>query len=123
MEFYNKLKVGPFKLFGKFNPLFKTIVVLLSLTMFLPDPLDLIGLGIWGLLGTIFTQKAVVGGVLIVMGVVGWLIIQIIEALLLGVFLTYLVPGIVGFACTILETDPNPVIFKTNKAKAANPPQ
>lgn len=115
VTFYDRLKDYPWLLFGQFNPLFKIIVMVLALAAWIPDPLDIVTLSFWGIITGVLLQKMVATWIVVGLGIVFWIFAQIVESLVVIVITTYLIPGIVGLVCYVLETDPLPILFKKTK--------
>ncbi len=111
VSFYDRLKNYPWKLFGQFNPLFKVIVIIFAIAVWVPDPLDIIGVSVWGIIAAILFQKLVATWIVVGLGIIFWIVTQIVESVLVFVVTTYLIPAGVGLVCLFLEKDPIPVVF------------
>lgn len=111
ITFYNRIKDYPWRVFGQFNPLFKVIVFVFALAVWVPDPLDIVAVSFWGIIAGMLFQKLVATWIIVGLGVIFWIVAQILESLLVILIATYLIPGIVGLFCYAFDADPIPVLF------------
>lgn len=114
---FNSLKGWPWQIFWRFNPVFQIIVILLALAIWAPDPSDILVLSFWGIVAGILFQKMIATGIVIGLGILFWIIAQIIESLIVIIVASYLIPAIVGTFCYILEADPLPILFRSKSRK------
>lgn len=115
VTFYDRMKGYPWTLFWQLNPLFKIMILALALAAWVPDPLDIVTLSFWGVIAGVLLQKMLATWVVVGLGIVFWIFAQIVESLVVIVITTYLIPGIAGLICYVLEADPLPILFMKTK--------
>jgi hypothetical protein len=116
-SFYDNLKGWPWQVFWKLNPVFMIIIIVLAIAVWAPDPLDIVTISFWGIVAGALLQKILATWIIIGLGILFWLITQIIESIVVIVITTYLIPAIVAFICLFFEADPLPVLFRAKSRK------
>lgn len=101
----------PWTIFQRLKPVFKVLVIALALAAWAPEPLDIIGLAIWGVIAGVFFHGATAAGLVIGFGAVFWFITQLIESVVVLCFGTYLVPGIIGVIAAFFGQDATDALF------------
>ncbi len=111
-EVFDNLKGWPWTIFKSLNPIFKVLITLLALAAWAPEPLDIIGLAIWGVIAGIFFQATTATAVVVGFGLAFWFISQLIESIVVFVIAIYLVPGFIGGMAAMFGYDATDTLFE-----------
>lgn len=115
---FGLFKLWPWQIFMRLNPVFKFVVITLTIAGIAFDPIDWTTIAVGGAIGWIVFQKLAGILILAILAALGmfilWALIQGFFALITFAVIVYVLTTIISLGSILLGINPNKALFITN---------